>query len=79
MKPALPLDRMSTSDKLSVMEQLWDDLCRTPEQVPSPAWHERALAGREKRVRDGEARFTDLADAKDRIRKAARWRVDEAH
>ena len=71
MRPALPLNEMTTSDKLSVMEELWDDLCRHPEQVPSPAWHGEVLSGREKRVRDGEAGFSDLADAKERIRKAA--------
>jgi hypothetical protein len=70
MRPALPLDKMTTSDKLSVMEQLWDDLCREPDQVPSPSWHGEVLAGREKRVREGQAGFSDLAEAKERIRKA---------
>lgn len=70
MRPALPLDKMTTSDKLSVMEQLWDDLCREPDQVPSPSWHGEVLSGREKRVREGQARFSDLAEAKERIRKA---------
>jgi hypothetical protein len=70
MEPLLPLDKMTTADKLSVMEQLWDELCRAPEDIPSPAWHEKLLSGREKRAREGKASFSDLADAKDRIRKA---------
>ena len=70
MKPALPLDKMTTSDKLAVMEQLWDDLCRDPEKVPSPNWHAEVLAGREERVREGKATFSNLPDAEDRIRKA---------
>ena len=69
MKPLLPLDKMTTSDKLSVMEELWDDLCRAAEEVPSPTWHEKVLSGREERVREGQASFSDLADAKGRIRK----------
>lgn len=40
MEPALPLDPMTSpmilSDKLRVLEELWEDLCRTPESVPSP-------------------------------------------
>ncbi|HUS90444.1 MAG TPA: addiction module protein [Phycisphaerae bacterium] len=72
MKPALPLNDMTTSDKLEVMEQLWDDLCRTPEQVPSPDWHAEVLSGRQQRVDEGKATFTDLADAEKRIRKSTR-------
>jgi len=70
MEPLLPLDKMTTADKLSAMEQLWDELCRTPEEVPSPAWHKKVLSSREERAREGKASFSDLADAKDRIRKA---------
>lgn len=72
MKLVLPLDKMTTADKLSAMEQLWDDLCRSPQGVPSPAWHGEILSDREKRVRKGRARFSDLADAKNNIRKATR-------
>jgi len=36
MEFVLPLDEMTTLDKLSAMEQLWEDLCRSPESVPSP-------------------------------------------
>ncbi len=69
MENALPLDKMTIEDKLAAMEQLWDDLCRNPESVPSPSWHERILSEREKRVREGKARFSDIAAAKDRILK----------
>jgi hypothetical protein len=72
VKLVLPLNKMTTSDKLSAMGQLWDELCRSPQVVPSPAWHGEILSDREKRVRKGRARFSDLADAKDRIRKATR-------
>lgn len=64
----IPLDKMSTSDKLAAMEQLWEDLCRNPESVPSPAWHGNVLSGREKRVKEGKSKFTTLDKAKDRIR-----------
>jgi len=30
------LDKMTTPDKLIVMEKLWDELCRNPDSVPSP-------------------------------------------
>ena len=72
MEFVLPLDKMTTEDKIAAMERLWEDLCRTPESVPSPSWHEDVLSAREKRVRDGRAEFAPFNGAKDRIRKSTR-------
>jgi len=47
MLPVLPLDQMTVEEKLHLMEILWDDLSRMPEQTPSPAWHAEVLAERE--------------------------------
>jgi len=68
----LPLDKMTTEDKLAAMERLWEDLCRSPESVPSPSWHEDVLIARDKRVREGKAEFANLDAAKDRIRKTTK-------
>ncbi|MBM4026559.1 MAG: addiction module protein [Planctomycetes bacterium] len=68
----LPLDKMTTAEKLAEMERLWDDLCRHPDDVPSPDWHEAVLAEREKLVTEGKMSFIDLDEAKERIRKATR-------
>ncbi len=70
MKPAatiLPLSEMSQASKLRIMEELWDDLCRSPEGVPSPAWHGEVLAARVDRVAEGEAEFRDWAEVKERL------------
>lgn len=69
MELALPLDKMSTADKLAAMEHLWESLCRTPEDVPSPPWHAEVLSAREKRVRLGKAKFANLEAVKERSRK----------
>jgi hypothetical protein len=53
----LPLSEMSHATKLRVMEKLWDDLCHSPEGVPSPTWHGKVLAERTERVAKGEAKF----------------------
>jgi hypothetical protein len=68
----LALDKMTTSDKLAAMERLWEDLCRSPESVPSPPWHGDVLLAREKRVKEGRAKFAALDAAKDRIRKSTK-------
>lgn len=72
MGTALPLDKMTISEKLLEVERLWDDLCRDPENVPSPSWHGDVLAEREKQIAAGEMKFIDLDEAKEQIRKATR-------
>ncbi len=68
----IPLDEMTTEDKLVAMERLWEDLCRNPEFVSSPAWHEDVLLAREKQVQEGRAKFSTLDEVKDRIRKSTK-------
>lgn len=68
MDVALPLDKMSIPDKLRLMEELWGDLCRTPENIPSPTWHDDVLRAREKRFEEGKTSFEDWDEAKRRLR-----------
>ncbi len=67
MEAELPLDRMTTSDKLRALEIIWDDLQRTAAEIPSPSWHADVLRARKQRVQEGESQFEDWADAKRRI------------
>ena len=64
----LPLDKMTNLEKIAVMEKLWDDLCRDPESIPSPNWHQEVLEAREKEVNEGKAKFTSFDRAKKRIK-----------
>lgn len=68
MNISLPLDKMTTSDKLSVMEKLWEDLCKDPDSIPSPEWHKNILESREQEIKNGKAKFHSLDSAKERIR-----------
>ncbi|MCK5688040.1 addiction module protein [Myxococcota bacterium] len=72
MELTLPLDQMTTSDKLRALEEIWQDLCRTPESIPAPPWHSDVLHAREKRLQEGSAKFVDWADAKQNIREAVK-------
>ncbi len=72
MTVAIPLDEMTTEDKLRALEEIWEDLRRTPDAIPSPGWHADVLDARERRVADGSSQFVDWADAKRRIRERAR-------
>ena len=58
---------MTVSEKLRIMEELWDDLRTRAEDVPMPQWHKDLLDERERLVETGEALFDDWNAAKKRI------------
>jgi hypothetical protein len=68
MHATIPLDRMSASDKLLAIEEIWADLSRVPEDVPTAAWHADVLRAREQRIREGRSSFLDIAEAKIAVR-----------
>lgn len=70
MNKSLPLQEMTLAEKISAMEALWDDLCRSETDALSPAWHEELLRQREKDIAIGASRFVDWNEAKKRIRDA---------
>jgi len=53
---------------LRVLKTIWDDLCRDPESIPSPTWHQDVLAAREKEIKEGRASFTSFDRVKERIK-----------
>ncbi len=63
----LSIDKMTVSEKLLAMEQLWDDLCRRAEPMQSPDWHGDVLMAREEQVQYGKSQFSDWQEAKKRI------------
>ena len=68
----LPLDKMTTAEKLRVIEEVWDDLRRTPDDVPAPSWHADVLEARERRIREGSSQFLDWTEAKRSVRERTR-------
>lgn len=69
MPVTLPLNDMTVSEKLQLMETLWEDLSRNADALESPEWHRDVLEERERRIASGEARFSDWEEAKADIRK----------
>ncbi len=68
MEIALPLEKMTTLEKMAIIEKIWDDLSRNTEELPSPSWHEDVPRARERRVANGTARFLDIEQAKQAVR-----------
>jgi hypothetical protein len=70
MPTILPLDKMSREEKLRAMEELWADLSQN-DDFESPAWHAEELEKTRKRIREGEAKFSNWEEAKERMRRRA--------
>ena len=68
MQIAIPLERMTATEKLQAIEDIWSDLARVSENVPSPSWHADVLRAREERIANGTSRFMDIPEAKQAVR-----------
>ena len=66
MSTDLPLDSMSTIEKLKIMESVWASLRNAPD-LPTPEWHRELLAERKHRLESGEATVSSWDDAKKRL------------
>lgn len=64
----LPIEQMTTEEKLMAMEILWDNLCRDEAQIPVQEWHKQVLDERRRQIETGEAKFVAWETAKANIR-----------
>ena len=59
---------LSPSEKLQLVEDLWDDLAGTPEAVPVHDWQKQELARRKANLLKNPASGVSWADVKQRVR-----------
>ncbi|MDL5046086.1 addiction module protein [Oscillatoria amoena NRMC-F 0135] len=64
----IDLRQMSTSDKVRLMEALWQDLSANDAEVTSPEWHGDVLAERDRLIASGKESFIDWETAKKQLR-----------
>lgn len=62
------IEKMSVTERLQAMDQLWDSLTQCSDEIPSPDWHQDVLADRKARAQSGEAKFLTLAELRSRLR-----------
>jgi putative addiction module component (TIGR02574 family) len=61
------LEKMSVTERLKAIDQLWDSLNRSGDEIPSPDWHQDVLAERKARAQRGEAKFLTLDQLRSRL------------
>ena len=65
----LPLSSMSVGEKVQLLEQIWDDLCRQSGEVRSPDWHAAILKERQRQIESGTMSVSPWTEAKERLQK----------
>jgi hypothetical protein len=66
------LRQMPRSEKLKLMESLWEELSRPDDEFESPAWHAQELAATERRLAEGKEQVLDWDAAKQSLRSKIR-------
>ena len=59
--------KLSTKERLEVMEVIWESLMNEPEELETPDWHKPILQERKRRIEAGEVGFIPLSDLKNAI------------
>jgi hypothetical protein len=61
--------QLPRTEKLRLMETLWEELSRPDDKFESPTWHGKALAETERRLAEGKEKILDWEAAKKKLRK----------
>ena len=62
------LQQLPRSEKLKLVEALWEDLSRSDSELQSPAWHAEELATTERRQAEGKEQILDWEAAKEELK-----------
>lgn len=70
----LSIENLTRTEKLRMMEVLWDDLSRDSETLSSPEWHAQALKDTERALTENQTHFVPWDTAKKMLRDTTRTR-----
>lgn len=68
----LSIENLTRTEKLRMMEVLWDDLARDSVTLSSPEWHAQSLKEAEQAVADNQAGFVSWDAAKKTLRDSSK-------
>ena len=61
------ISRMSSSERVEVMELLWESFAKEGIDYPSPDWHGRVLAERSEIIESGKATWLSVNELQTRL------------
>ena len=68
----LSIENLTRTEKLRMMEVIWDDLSRDAETFSSPEWHAQALKEAERALAENQSHFVSWETAKKMLRDSTR-------
>ena len=68
MMESSQIERLSVTERLRVIDQLWESLTGHGDAIPSPDWHQDVLNDRKARALRGDAKFLTLDQLRTRLR-----------
>lgn len=68
MNRILDIDKLTRTEKLRAIEELWEDLSHPEEAFPSPEWHGEVLRERDQALHAGTDEFVPWEKAKRMLR-----------
>jgi hypothetical protein len=60
--------QLPRSEKLRLMEAIWEDISRPDSEYDSPKWHARELSKTERRLAQGKEQVLNWEEAKRKLR-----------
>lgn len=63
------IDHLPLSEKLLLVEEIWDSIARDNEQPPFPKWHKNELNARYQAYQDGSVKLRDWQSVHDDLRR----------
>ena len=63
----ISIEHLTIAQKIELMERLWADLAKRPDDIPEYDWHGDILAKRINAIESGEVEFVDWDDIKQRL------------
>ena len=62
------IDKLEVSEKLILIEKVWDDIAKSNEQLPLPEWQKKELTKRLSAYDHGEIETKDFHQVHDTLR-----------
>ncbi len=61
--------RLPPEERIDLLDEAWDAIAASPEDVPVPEWHVREL---ERRLSDPEPSFVPWEEVRDRLKRSSK-------
>ena len=62
------IDHLGLSEKLLLVEDIWDSIAKENQNLPMPEWHKRGLDIRYREYREGKAELHDWRSVHSELR-----------